>query len=130
MKKIKLYNKKKQKTEKHEPIISGYGQNDELLKYAIDFINAKNIEESRGLMFLKSGDVIKVKKNFVMLFSIWERYVSIMLEDDEEVKFNELKSVHNGVVSNGDFMVDLDDVAMMMIHKGDDFTLLEYPKFS
>jgi hypothetical protein len=109
-----------------EKKISKVKQTNDAVNYLIEKMNNSNLKETKGLMFLRTGDVIKIKKFYVFFANSFFTYSNAIVNGDEEV----IKNLNGGVVTDGELIVDLSEVAMMMPHPQNEYNYIDVKNYS
>jgi hypothetical protein len=99
---------------------------EDLIKHIVEVMNFQNIRDSKGLVFLKTGHVIKVKNFFSSVLGMWQSFNRAIANDDKET----LIKLDNGVISNGEISINLEEVAAMMAHpSSNNFKIIDYKEY-
>ena len=70
--------------------------------------------ESRGTIILRNGFIFQVSNMFNFFRDSWFAYNKAQMEQDEKKKCFLLELSNNGVITNGQISVDLNNVAVMI----------------
>lgn len=104
----------------------GRKKND-ILEYVDKMVEKEKLIEykkSRGTIIMKNGFIFQLPNLFNFFRDSWLAYTSAELELDDEKRLSLLKMSNNGVLTNGAFSVDLNDVSLMISeHQDNSFNL-------
>ena len=78
-----------------------------------EFNSGEYIGKSQGIIILRDGTSLKIKSHFLMFQSAWAIFSQAQIER-EETKYDMLKEINNGIISNGVFTVDVSDIAFLI----------------
>jgi hypothetical protein len=101
-------------------------KNSELYQHIIQEMNKENMKKTSGIVFLKTGDVLKIRNYFIVFLDYWTRYIGAMSSGDEELMNQVNKEMNGGVISNGDIAIDLSDVSAMMANPKEKYQPVEF----
>jgi hypothetical protein len=89
----------------------------DILEYVDKIMEKENIEiykRSRGTIIMKNGFIFQVGQMFNFFRDSWFAYTKAELEIDDDKRFEYLKMVNGGVITNGLATIDLAEVSAMM----------------
>lgn len=96
----------------------------ETLKYMQSIINKEEdedvqeeIQNSQGIMFLRSGDVIGIDSHFLLMRAIWMNYKLLISKEASKEEMNEFfdATTVGGVIFFGNITVDVKEITAMLL---------------